>query len=282
MPLFAVLDTKSPIWPTLPNRYQAAESLMWTDVTDLRDFYDTRLGRYVKQKLRRQLRELWPDVRRDHLAAIGFPTPLLKPLAEEAQRTIAVMPPDQGAVVWPPDRPPKVVMAADNHLPLGDSVIDRLLIVHALEQTHNPAALLTEAFRVLSATGRMVVIVPHRPGLWAQLDRSPFAAERSFSLAQLRRLLREHGFNVETEHRLLHAPPLRSITAQQIGMVWDRFAARWCPHFAGVAMVEATKQVYLPIKAKLIGRRIIRLLSPTPQPAHTATYQSDTTAHDRL
>ncbi len=221
---------------------------MWTDVTDLRDFYDTSLGRWVKRELRRHLRALWPDVRRDHLAAIGFPTPLLKPLADEAQRTIAVMPPDQGALVWPPDRPPKVVMAADDHLPLGDSVIDRLL--------------------------------------WAQLDRTPFAAGRSFSLAQLRRSLREHGFNVEAEHRLLHAPPLRSTTARRVGMVWDRFAARWCPHFAGVAMVEATKQVYLPIKAKPIGRRIIRLLSPAPhtapQPARTAVRQSDATAQDRL
>ena len=42
-------------------------------------------------------------------------------------------------------------------LPLADSAVDRVLLVHALEMAHDPSALLREVWRVLAAGGRLLL-----------------------------------------------------------------------------------------------------------------------------
>ena len=34
---------------------------MWSDVIDLRDFYDSSLGQTARRMIRRQIRDIWPD-----------------------------------------------------------------------------------------------------------------------------------------------------------------------------------------------------------------------------
>ena len=36
---------------------------MWSDVVDLRDFYESRLGQVARHLLRRRIRQTWPDLR---------------------------------------------------------------------------------------------------------------------------------------------------------------------------------------------------------------------------
>ena len=135
-------------------------------------------------------------------------------------------------------------------LPLPDSAIDRILLVHALEMAHDPVALLREVWRVLAAGGRLLIVVPNRRGVWARLDTTPFGHGHPYSRSQITHLLREAWFTPAGWGEALYVPPvargwfLRSATA------WERAGAAIAAPFAGVHIVEATKQVYRAIPAR--------------------------------
>ena len=82
----------------------------------------------------------------------------------------------------------------DEELPLADSSIDRMLLVHLLEHAENPRETLKEIWRVLAPGGRLVIVVPNRRGVWARFEHTPFGTGRPFSRGQLTELLRETNF----------------------------------------------------------------------------------------
>ena len=92
---------------------------------------------------------------------IGYATPYLGLFREEAERCLAFMPAAQGAVKWPTSRRRVSRRWSMNwRMPLPDSAVDRVLLVHALEMAHDPTALLREVWRVLASGGRLLVVVP--------------------------------------------------------------------------------------------------------------------------
>ncbi|MEM9726776.1 MAG: methyltransferase type 11, partial [Pseudomonadota bacterium] len=77
---------------------------MHLDVRTLRDFYEVGpLGALAKRRLQTAVREMWPSVKGLTLAGFGFAAPVLPPLRLEAQRALALMPAQQGAIPWPRD-----------------------------------------------------------------------------------------------------------------------------------------------------------------------------------
>src|SRR3546814_16485617 len=76
---------------------------MYTDVVDLREFYESNLGQTARRMLRRRVRQLWPDVSGQVVLGLGYPTPLLRAFRSEAERVVAVMPARQGVARWPQD-----------------------------------------------------------------------------------------------------------------------------------------------------------------------------------
>ena len=75
---------------------------MHLDVLDLRNFYyRTKLGRVAQSAVRRQVTEIWPDLKGETVAGFGFAVPLLRPYLGDARRVIAVMPGPQGVMAWP-------------------------------------------------------------------------------------------------------------------------------------------------------------------------------------
>src|SRR2546423_10814890 len=178
------------------------------DVIDLRDFYSRRLGIVARQLINRGIRERWPDAKDLRVLGIGYPTPYLGLFREEAERCLAFMPAAQGVLKWPSDRPGLAALVDELELPLPDSAIDRVLLVHALEMTHDPTALLREVWRVLAAGGRLLVVVPNRRGVWARLDTTPFGHGRPYSRSQLSQLLRDTWFTPVGWSEALYMPPV--------------------------------------------------------------------------
>src|SRR2546423_5593539 len=236
------------------------------DVIDLRDFYSRRLGIVARQLINRGIRERWPDAKDLRVLGIGYPTPYLGLFREEAERCLAFMPAAQGVLKWPSDRPGLAALVDELELPLPDSAIDRVLLVHALEMTHDPTALLREVWRVLAAGGRLLVVVPNRRGVWARLDTTPFGHGHPYSRSQITHLLREAWFTPTGWGEALHVPPvprgwfLRSATA------WERAGATIAAALAGVHIVEATKQVYRAIPARRERTRLVPALEPALAP----------------
>ena len=255
---------------------------MWNDVVDLRDFYGHSLGQVAQRLIRTRLRQMWPSVRGQSLLGLGYATPYLRPFMDEAERVVAVMPAAQGVLHWPQNEPNLVTLADETALPLPDRSMDRVLLVHALECGEQIRPMLREAWRVLTDGGRLMVIAPNRSGLWAQLERSPFAMGHPYSAGQLGRLLRATMFTPMQEARALYVPPVRSRMILRAAPALERLGQRLLPRFAGVVMLEAGKQLYagtavrepvkVPVRAKL---RVV------PQPAAREPIGHKTEDHPR-
>ncbi|HET8728473.1 MAG TPA: class I SAM-dependent methyltransferase [Alphaproteobacteria bacterium] len=217
---------------------------MYTDVVDLREFYESSLGQVARRMLRRRVRLLWPDVTGQVVLGIGYPTPLLRALRDDADRVLAVMPARQGVTRWPPDGLGLTTLAEETELPFPDVSVDRIILMHGLEATENLPGLMRECWRVLAGGGRLLAIVPNRRGIWARTDRTPFGHGRPYSASQLSRMLREHLFVPERAARALYIPPLRARFLLGAAPAWEQIGSRWFEAFSGVVMIEASKQLY--------------------------------------
>jgi len=217
---------------------------MWSDVIDLRDFYDSSLGQTARRMIRRRIRAIWPDTHGLCVLGLGFATPYLRPFRDDTERVLAVMPSSQGVMSWPPEGPGLVTLAEETDLPLPDRSVDRVVLIHALESTEHVRLMMREIWRVLSDSGRLLVITPNRRGIWARLERTPFGQGRPYTTSQLTRLLRDNMFMPLQNATALFMPPFQSRFVLRSAPAWEQIGARWFPTFAGVLLVEAAKQIY--------------------------------------
>ena len=86
---------------------------------------------------------------------------------------------------------------------LGDALaalpegVDTLVAINVLDRLPDEAGALRSAAAILAPTrGRLVLLVPAHPGLYAPLDRAMGRARR-YSRAQIQDLLAAHGFEIE-------------------------------------------------------------------------------------
>ncbi len=217
---------------------------MFPDVVDLRDFYETSLGQVARRMIRQRARAIWPNLTGMSLLGVGYATPYLRIFQDEAARVIGIMPASQGVLHWPRDARNLVALAEESELPLADFSIDRVMLVHAVECTEQLRPMLREIWRVLAGSGRLLVVVPNRRGIWARSDRTPFGQGHPFSTSQLSRLLRDSLFTPVQSATALFVPPTRSRMLLASARAWEQIGARWFQTFAGAIMVEAEKQIY--------------------------------------
>ena len=228
---------------------------MASDVVDLRDFYRTGLGQIARRMIRHAIRRVWPDLAGMRLLGIGYATPFLSAISAETERTAALMPASLGVLGWPPDGRNVVALADEGELPFADYSLDRVLLVHALETSEEVRPMLKEVWRVLAGGGRLLIVVPNRRGIWARLERTPFGYGRPYSLAQLSQLLRDELFTPVGSDTALFIPPATSRVMLRSAPAWERIGKRWFTTFAGVVLVEATKQIYAKPQAQRALRR---------------------------
>lgn len=240
---------------------------MWSDVSDLSEFYRSRLGQVARRLITHRIRHLWPNVRGLSVLGVGYATPYLRVFREEAAGVMAVMPAAQGVVRWPENDRSLVCLAEETDLPLADLSVDRLLLVHAVENAEHLRSMMREVWRVLSDSGRVIVVVPNRRGIWARTDRTPFGQGHPYSPSQLSRLLRDTSFTPTQAARALYIPPTRSSALLSAAPAWERIGDRWFQAFAGVTIVEASKQLYGGTLVRQPRRRRPAVILPFPQTA---------------
>ena len=101
----------------------------------------------------------------------------------------------------------------------------------------------------------MIIVLPNRRGPWARVDTTPFGHGRPYSRTQVTQLLRETWFTPNAWSEALHLPPIRNGWFLRSAGAWERSGATISAPFAGVHLVEATKQVYRAIPARRERRR---------------------------
>jgi len=237
---------------------------MHLDVLDLSNFYyRTKLGRVAQRAIRDQVTTLWPDVKGQTVLGFGFAVPLLRPFLADARRVIALMPAPQGVMPWPAGMPNVSTLSEEAQWPIATGMVDRLVMMHGLETSEQPSAVLDEASRVLGPGGKALFIVPSRSGLWSRRDGTPFGYGRPYSVSQLEAQLKRHDFTPERSMPALFVPPSAQKFWLRTHEFWERNGKRFAPWIAGgVLMVEASKQPYAPRQGGLRNavRRPLRVL----------------------
>ena len=231
-------------------------------VLDLRGYYASPLGRVTRQMISRKILEAWGGVDGLDVLALGYATPFVESLGGRSRRTVAVMPAAQGVEAWPAGARNLACLAEEAALPLPNALFDRVLAVHALEESDNPLAVLREVWRVLAPSGRAILAVTARHGLWANAENSPFGHGRPFSRRQLEALVREADLEPVGWTRALYAPPIAWAWRWAEG--FEQVGARLWPPFAGVILMEAVKQTFAVRPQGLRARGVAR---PAFQPA---------------
>lgn len=242
------------------------------------------LGRLAEHAISMSLSSIWATVPNERLVGLGYTLPWLERFGADAERVFAFMPATQGAVVWPSTGPAATALVFDEELPLVDSSIDRMLLVHSLEHAENPRETLNEVWRVLSPAGRVVIVVPNRRGVWARFEHTPFGIGRPFSRGQLSELLREANFTPAAWTDALLFPPSQSRFMMRFQPMLERIGRRLWPIFSGVIIVEAQKRIYqgVPIAQRASRRVFVPVLSPQGVAGMGATGMGrDTSARTR-
>lgn len=244
---------------------------MHLDVLDLRNFYyRTPLGRVAQRAIRDQVVALWPEAKSQTVVGFGFAAPLLRPFVEDARRVIGLMPAQQGVMPWPAGMPNVSVLCEETSWPLETGRVDRLIVMHGLEASENPAALLDECWRVLGPGGRALFIVPNRSGLWSRSDKTPFGTGRPYSMGQLEAQLRQHSFTTERQQVALFVPPSNRRFWLRTAQAWENMGQRLSGAVAaGVLMSEVSKQVHAPKRSglKAVVKKPLSVIEALPRPA---------------
>ena len=253
---------------------------MALDIVDLRSFYASALGRVTRRLIGRILRERWGACVGQAILGVGYATPYLNVFRGEAIRTLAFMPAEQGVVNWPEEGVTSSALVDTTMLPLPDSCMDRVLVIHALELSETPRDLFAEIWRILTPGGRVVIVTPNRRGVWAQLESTPFGQGQPYSRGQLQALLRECLFSPVHEAHALYGPPFARPFFLRFAGAIERLGARLALPGAGVHVIEATKQLYRPIPLRHGARRALARIKPALAPRAPGADRSGGTNED--
>ena len=230
-------------------------------VQDLNRYYQTPRGVITKRFIALSILELWPSLAGEVLLGIGFSTPVLEVFNEETDRSVALMPEEQGVIRWPSKGKSLTTISSESTLPFSDNSVDRVLLVHALELSNDRHQIMEEVWRVLRPEGRVLFIVPNRRALWSRVESTPFGHGFPFTFSQLQRLLRHHHFMPLRQTATLYFPPIQRRLVLKTAPLWQWIGRRFARPFAGILIVEAEKEVFAlsKINKKKVKKKLIHI-----------------------
>lgn len=205
-------------------------------------FYAAPEGTVLRRVVSQKLMEAWPDVRGLDLLGIGYTTPYLAHFSE-GRRVLSAMPGRQGAEIWPSDMKIRSTLVEEEAMPFASGLFDRILIVHALEESKSPHKLLCEASRMLAPNGKLIIAVAARGGLWSHAEKTPLGHGQPYSRTQLEQALREAELEPLAWSHALFVPPMRGL------MGWadmiERYAPIILPLTGGMILMEAGRRPFI-------------------------------------
>lgn len=251
---------------------------MRRSIDDLRAFYSEPRGDLVRRLLARRLDDAWGEASNCDVLGLGYATPWLDGF-HKARRVIAAMPGGQGAEQWAQSGRNRSLLVDEKRLPFASGSFDRILLVHALEEADDSAALMTEAVRALAPAGRIILVTAARAGMWSRSESTPFGHGRPFSRGQLEKLVREVGLQPTAWSQTLYVPPWGPMLPLADGL--EQMGRLLLPGAAGLILLEASRQAYAPVRPRGLGQHVLSppALTPVTAPAPSPATPHETDIH---
>lgn len=225
---------------------------MRPDVLSMHRFYQSPVGVAVSQLIQQCIQPMW-KAPKTNLYGLGYALPYLD-LSQAQQSTqgnensgfrgFALMPAAQGVCHWPSMQASATALVDEYHLPIEDSSVERLLVVHALEHSDRPAHLFREIWRILAPGGQVIAVAPNRRRTWSALDTTPFGHGQPYSRTQISSLMQDQMLPPEKWDTALMVPPLRWPGASGMMRMMERSLHSMGKNLGGALIVSAQKQVY--------------------------------------
>ncbi len=244
---------------------------MYTSFEQLTHFYNSDIGNIAREIVCGNVKDFWPDLHGLRIMGAGYAMPYLDQIvADDVERMFCVTSLKGGVSGWQRNGKNIVAQAKENRLPFEHSSIDRVLLVHHIENCNDMRKALREIWRVLKPNGRVLLIVPNRMGMWARADWAPWGHGRPFSQIQITSFLKDNLLCVEETRGALFVPPLPdSPVMMKSAHLIERFGKNVLPFAAGVHIIEASKQVYARMDDNGSGSAVLSktkgLLGAKPQ-----------------
>lgn len=214
------------------------------NIVQLRDFYATALGRRVETSIANLTNQLWSVEDNQSVVVFGYGAGAFDDMHAVAERSMILMPSAQGVLHDEGARGNRSCLVDDEHLPLADQSVDKCILMHSLEFSANPKALLREVWRILKDNGRLIVIVPNRQGVWTRAEDTPFGHGNPFSKKQLAKLVQDSLFVPSVIRTGLAFWPFQSQFGQILAHWLSRVHVEWLKWWGGALVLEAGKQLY--------------------------------------
>lgn len=154
-----------------------------------------------------------------------------------------------------------VLVCAPEELAVASESMDVVLLLHALDRSAQPHAVLREADRVLAPQGRLVITTHNPTSLWgiahALGKKSRHGVPGHRRLLDWLALL---GYEIETVRGVWFGPPTTLGADSSLARWVERRAARALAPFGAVCVVVAKKRIMRPMMIPLRPKRQRRLL----------------------
>lgn len=247
---------------------------MRPSVEQFNSFYASSFGQVVKRVIGAKIKEAWPNLGGLDTLGIGYATPYLRAF-KDARRTICAMPASQGAEIWlGATGKNQSLLVEDEALPFPTALFDRILLIHALENSQAPTKLLCECARLLSPQGRLIVAVAARGGLWANTEKTPLGFGQPYSRLQLETALRQAELEPVAYTPALFVPPMSAFMASSD--LFENLMRPILPMFGGMILMEASKRPFIASKRpieKILIEDLRHVLTGSPIPTTRSYFE---------
>lgn len=128
-------------------------------------------------------------------------------------------------------------------LPVQSESMDIVLLMHALETTRHPTAVLQEAHRVLRPNGLLIVFGWNPFGVWRLFQEGIPHHNRCYTASKIKRYLCKTRFEVATHQTLCFRPPVKSEETARSLLWLETVGQLLLPYAGAVYVLTATKNM---------------------------------------
>ncbi len=219
---------------------------MYFDFSEVRRFYQSPFGQSALSRILPVITNQIDARNQHHVLGFGYCRPYLEGLIldQPVASVASFSPARMGTAPWVGPRGNQSALVSGKHLPLKTASYDRVLLVHALEFSHNPRQLLREVNRILKDDGYAVIVAPMRSGFWARSEATPFGYGEPLSRNQMTNLLEAQMFEVVTIKGALYGLPTDQGVWGGVTQAMEKVMPKIMPHQSGVLIMKVKKNLF--------------------------------------